>query len=390
MKGRLLVVDEDSLRDVKENKIWGPRIPQLGGNWDITIIDIISDMMNLHIGDYVVLWKTKNSIIDSSEFYGVYRVISKPYIDIEVREDICNDKSPVPFKIKIEEAYRFNNPIQEYDFINDINIKNDIWTIIGKKVKGKARASIPITDEIVQLFIKKFIDINSDWSYVDFTNEVVIPREKILHIDLSKSLDKDTSKLSKKEKNQKKINEANIFKKTYNMDLIKFTSEDGKDIRCEKVLEGVFNQYINDKLTGSILENPIDKIIYNNSNIKWYFNYLPYGLEGTEIDYMMALSADGVNISTILVLEFMKGCLDLDHIKRAFIYSKWVNTALCDNSRLAEPIVISNKTPKGDKLEEIVKNINIYKVKYGINKFRLFNYKVENNVLVLNEQFLSE
>lgn len=174
------------------------------------------------------------------------------------------------------------------------------------------------------------------------------------------------------------------------MDLIKFTSEDGKDIRCEKVLEGVFNQYISDKLTGNIVENSIDKIIYNNSSIKWYFNYLPYGLEGTEIDYMMALSADGVNISTILVLEFMKGCLDLDHIKRAFIYSKWVNTALCDNSRLAEPIVISNKTPKGDKLEEIVKNINIYKVKYGINKFRLFNYKVENNVLVLNEQFLSK
>ena len=58
MKGRLLVVDENSLREVKENKIWGPRIPQLGGNWDITIINIISDMMNFHIGDYVVLWET--------------------------------------------------------------------------------------------------------------------------------------------------------------------------------------------------------------------------------------------------------------------------------------------------------------------------------------------
>ena len=84
-----------------------------------------------------------------------------------------------------------------------------------------------------------------------------------------------------------------------------------------KFLKGVFNQYISDKLTGNIVENSIDKIIYNNSSTKWYFNYLPYGLEGTEIDYMMALSVDGVNISTILVLEFMKGCLRFRSYKKS-------------------------------------------------------------------------
>lgn len=383
MKGRLLVVDGNSLNDVKVKKVWGPRIPKLGENWDITIIDIISDMMNFNIGDYIVLWKTKNSIVDSSEFYGIYRIVSKPYIDNEVRTP-SKDVSLTPFKIKLEEAYKFEKPIKEYDFINDINIKNDIWTIIGKKVKGKARASVPITEEIVQLFIKKFIDINSNWSYEKFNKEIDIPSEKVLSIDLSKRMVKSSVALTKEEKKEKKLDEAEKFKEDYNMDLVKFSTDDGKDIRCEKVLEGIFNQYIRDKLTNSGEKNLIDQIVGNNT-IKWYFNYLPYGLEGTEIDYMIALSVDGVNVSKILVLEFMKGSVDIDHIERCFLYSKWVNTALCDNSRLSEPIVISKTTPKKEKLDTIIQKINECKTKYGINEFRLFNYKIENNMLILNE-----
>ena len=49
-----MVVDEISLRDIQENKIWGPRIPELGERWDITMIDIISDMMNFRVGDYIM------------------------------------------------------------------------------------------------------------------------------------------------------------------------------------------------------------------------------------------------------------------------------------------------------------------------------------------------
>lgn len=392
MKGRLLVVDDESLKIIKENKIWGPRIPELGENWDITIIDIVSDMLNFQIGDYVILWKTKSCVIDSSEFYGVYRVISKPYIDTQVLNS--KDENPIlmtPFKIQLEEAYKFDNPIQEYDFINDINIKNDIWTIVGKKVKGKARASTPITEEIIQLFIKKFIDINNNWIYTAFTKEVSIPSDKLLFIDLSKKLLKPDNNLTIEQKKQNKINQAKIFKDTYNMDLVKLVTYDGSDLRCEKVLEGILNQHISNKSTRGIKDNKdniVDKLINKNESIKWYFNYLPYGLEGTEIDYMISLTVDGVNTSRILVLEFMKGTIDEDHIERAFLYSKWVNTALCDNSKLTEPIVISHKIPKKQKLDYIYEVINKCKAKYDIEKFRIYNYVIENNELKLTEHIL--
>ena len=84
----------------------------------------------------------------------------------------------------------------------------------------------------------------------------------------------------------------------------------------------------------------------------------------------------------------MKGTIDEDHIERAFLYSKWVNTALCDNSKLTEPIVISHKIPKKQKLDYIYEVINKCKAKYDIEKFRIYNYVIENNELKLTEHIL--
>lgn len=382
MKGRLLIVDDETLKVVENDLIWGAKIPKLAEDkmWQKTITDIVGDMLNICPGDYVILWKRATKL-EESVFIGVYRVISVPYIDItplRFEADKGIQITNYPYRVSLEIAYNFINNITEYSFINDINIKNDIWTVIGKKVKGNSRASIPITNEIISIFIKKFINNNNEWSFNEVNTERYnINSENAIVLDLSNKYYTDSTINS--------LDASMLLEKylnSYSLDYIPIVDINGEKCKYELGLYAIFNQEIRKRILNNNVTSILNNIIDENENIEWYANYLPYGLEGKEIDYMISTSIDGVNTSKIILIEFMKDKLDKDHIDRAILYSNWVNKVICKDSNLVETILISNKVDLNLK-----EYCNDLKKSNNIRRISAFSYKINLEELKLELEF---
>lgn len=86
MKARLFVVNEDTIKKTLDKMVISTIVPKPIDDknkkkkmWNKTIIDIISDFMQLEIGDYIFLWESCSDV--KSRIYGVFRIISKPYYE---------------------------------------------------------------------------------------------------------------------------------------------------------------------------------------------------------------------------------------------------------------------------------------------------------------------
>ena len=61
-KARLFVVDENTFLSTIHNKIASIYVPDLSGKqWLKTVADIMADMLQIEIGDYIFLWKNKSA-----------------------------------------------------------------------------------------------------------------------------------------------------------------------------------------------------------------------------------------------------------------------------------------------------------------------------------------
>lgn len=349
MKARLFVVNEKTLEYTVENKEVSVIVPEPDGKkmWKKTLIDIVSDLFQIEIGDYIFLWESGKGRI-----YGVYRAISKPFF----RNDGGNDI----FKIKIDVAYEFDKPIKEYDVINNPYMKNKLWNIIGKKVAGKSRGSSPITPEEMEFLIQSLIDANNrkytfhkKYSSVCVDNEIMIDFENDSNTECIKCLSE------------------------YDNQPIRFKIK--KEVQYEKALEGLLNLFFREKNKKKLVQLNIDC-----DNVIWFANYLPYGLEKSEIDYMVMESIDGSIVNRIDVIELMSSVIDEDHINRCLQYAKWVATSIVNDKNIVRPIIIcgdKSKTSKnGFKNEKIQKAIAELPREYGFDQLEIFTYSTENGV----------
>ena len=347
MKGRFFAVSEESRKSSIDKMELSIFVPEPEGKllWFKTLQDIASDLFQLDIGDYAFLWEEKTKNI-----YGVYRIISKPFYKQEKNH---NDI----FKVKIEPAYNFKNPIQEYDIVNNPYMKNRLWNIVGKKISGKPRGTTPITEDEISFLIQSFINVNTEYQFFPQTEEKKIKNE--LKFDLSGD----------------EVNLPNSLAeyKYHNIRIVK-----GNEVHYEKALEGLLNLLIRNKKTKELKQLDI-----NIEEIKWYANYLPYGLDRTEMDYMIQESIDGQTITKIDVIELMITIIDVDHIKRCCQYARWASDSLANGKNIIRPIMIcSNKSIdsiNGFKNPSIKKALQDYPEDYNVPKIDVFTYKIINS-----------
>ncbi len=349
-KGRLFVVDSESLEMTIKTNVVSIKTPEpTGKQWLKTVADIMADMLQIEIGDYIFLWKT-GSNYQKSRIYGVYRAISEPYYKMNTANDLF------PFKIKIEQAYIFNNPLVEYDLLNCPYIKTTMWTVLGKKVAGKSRGTSPLSPDEVGKIITLLIGRNPEYKFIEPSEERVVKVEEPLRIDYSNI----GSNRQPESLIELYPNRLNFFKSNY-------------EIYYEKILETVFNQELtrkNDKLFKQIGVN-VEKII-------WYSNYLPYSIEQSEMDYLMIESEDGYNPSHYYLLEFMKNKIDESHIRRCLMYSKWIDNTLALGEKITTPIIICQKCPDFNSANKKVKELNDiiseYEHEYNTKELKVYIY----------------
>ena len=312
MKSRLFVVNEETLAKAIDEGIASLFMPELSGLlWGKTVADLMADMLQIEIGDYIFFWETKGAN-NKNRIHGVYRAISKPYY-------ACSDANDTaPWKIKIEKAFDFQKPIDEYDVLNNYHIKNDLWTIVGKKVAQKPRGTTPLSPKESEFLITLLAGLNPDAAFIPWDSARTIDVSNPLTIDYSsRGANHRPSSLSAFDPNQ-----MNFFKENGN-------------VIYEKVLETIFNKEMTNKNTSFFAPFGIDP-----SKVIWYSNYLPYSLEGSEIDYLIIESEDGIHSSKVYVIDFIKEALDVEHIRRVLLYSKWVNETLCLGSNIVNPMII--------------------------------------------------
>ena len=312
IKSRLFVVDSNSIEKAKRTNVASINVPELTGEyWVKTVSDIMADMLQIEIGDYIFFWEVKSGT-QKSRIHGVYRAISKPYYSC----DDASDKSP--FKICIEEAYVFENPIDEYDFLNCPYIKDTLWTVIGKKVAGKSRGTSPLSIEEAKHLITLLIGSNPNYSFIPRDDSRIINIPNPLTIDYSQKGNNSPS--------------ADIY--TMNPNALNFI-DNANNVQYEKILETIFNQEMSGRNPEffSQFGIDVDKVI-------WFSNYLPYSIEQSEMDYVILESDDNCFLTKIYVIEFIKNSLDESHIKRSLLYSKWINDTLALGACVAQPIII--------------------------------------------------
>lgn len=358
MKGRMFVVNSETIEKTKKDNIVSVISPNFQKRWVQTLSDIMADMLQVEIGDYIFLWETSKKG-KKSRIHGVYRAISKPYYECTSKNDNA------PFKIKVEKAYDFKEPIYEYDVLNNPYIKNEMWTIIGKKVGGKPRGTSPLSSNEIKTLITLLIDKNEEYKFYDYNPNNIIAITNSLNINYKNSGKSDNPK-SLKTLNP---NDVNFFK--------------DKNVLYEKVLEAILNQEILNKNSNLFL-----KLGINLDKVVWYSNYLPYSIEQSEMDYVIFQSDDGMCINKIFVIELQKNKVDKDHIQRCLIYSKWINETIAIGANVVQPILIcfgsydfinkdNNKNKNKEKMEELNIFINNTVEEYKVKDLQIYKYSFE-------------
>lgn len=357
----MFVVNEETLKSTIDKNIASVIVPELTGKqWEKTIADLMADMLQIQIGDYLFFWETKDKS-QKSRIHGVYRAISKPYYFCESTDDTA------PLKIHIEKAYDFKEPIDEYDVLNCPYVKTSMWTIIGKKIANKPRGTSPLSLEETKILIDLLIEKNPNFSYCPFSEKSIIHEDNYLKLNYI---------FGKENKHPKSLidfkpNELSFFKKD-------------KNVIYEKVLETIFNQELTAKNKDFFSQIGIDV-----SKVIWYSNYLPYSLEKSEMDYVIIESEDNFVPSKIFVIEFMRDTIDEDHIHRTLMYSKWVSETLSYGANIVQPLLIAsesidfNAEKKNErekmKYEKLIELIKQYEDEYKSNSLAIYTYNFDEN-----------
>lgn len=312
MKGRMFVVDSNTLLSTVTSNIASIKTPDLRGpQWLKTLSDIMADMLQIEIGDYIFLWETSNGNA-KSRIHGVYRAVSAPYYQCTTPQD------DAPFKIHIEKAYDFSNPIDEYDVLNCPYIKSPMWTITGKKVAGKSRGTSPLSEEEVKHLITLLIGRNPTYQFYPFNNANTITVTNPLQINYNnRGNNVQPTSLSSFHPNN-----LNYFNTTGN-------------VHYEKIIETLFNQEMSQRN-----HTFFSQIGINVDKVVWYSNYLPYSIEQSEMDYVVVESDDGFSCNKIFVIEFQSKIIDDDHIHRCLMYSKWINDTMALGTSIVQPVLI--------------------------------------------------
>ncbi len=356
MKGRMFFVNSETIEDVMKTNTVSVKTPQphkkkknSNGEkkknpmqWVQTIADISADLLQTEIGDLVFLCETKKKVDGkkSCDIHGVYRIMSEPYYSCSGTND------EYPFKIAIEKAYDFENPIEEYDVLNNPYINNRLWNIIGKKISGKSRGSIPLLREEIVFLIQQLTAANNQcgYQYIPYDDKNII----------KKGITPLKIKYGKLDNNSAKIDYLSDF---HPNDLSYFKMGDQTiEVRYEKVLEALFNQEMRQKK-----HRFFDAIGIDVDKVVWYGNYLVYSIDRCEMDYFVMESDDDDIPNKAFVIEFSKNGIDFDHLEKSFKYSKWVKENIFSGSFIVKPILICAKdyaeTSKKskDKVRDFVK-----------------------------------
>jgi len=288
-----------------------------------TIADIFSDMLAARKGDPIFPWIVKGKTTPNVGFKFEFQVSGKPIF-------IQGDHYPV--KLPLEEEYlEYSSAVTEEEALDLFETKL-LWNAIGKKSLGRGRSLTHQTpQEDITLRSKLGNSTKQSLTRGSFVGGVP------LTIDLSQSVDNLGSYSGK----------TGIWRypssdRLRNLDLKKIQWTVGDKVKAEKVLEAWLMEHIDD-----VKSPPLQAVIPKDCKIKWFSNYLPFGVTGRNIDAVILCERDKELLA--IVIELKKDGLQGQSwdfaLKEAHFYAKFISRAIFHGEdKKVYPAIIAHST----------------------------------------------
>lgn len=303
--GHIPIVNQETLRKVKSEGCISTR-----GNLKEyvvkTVADLFADSLTTRAGDLIFPWIIGSKNSANLGFKYVFKVADKPYF-------VRGDEYPIKIPLK-EVGEEYDIPLSEAEAL-DLWDGKPLWNIIGKKSLGRGRSLSHQTkmedNKLIEMLKRKNNGNNA----------------KIISLNKYSGGGMPIT-----------INPSQVGVANFQTALSSFRPEDRlKNIQLNNIpwqREGVFTE---EKVLEAWLMENIDKPICNNlrqiimpsgQHIDWFGNYLPYGVQGSNIDVVVSHS-NGTH--TVSVIELKVGRLNsneiIDTSKQVDRYSLFIKKA---------------------------------------------------------------
>lgn len=279
--GHLPIVNQETVKGMIKEGCISTR-GDLKKLWVKTISDIFSDVLAVRKGDLVFPWIVKSDKSSNLGFKYIFKVAGAPFF-------VKGEKYPV--RVPLEpEGFEYKNPLSEAEAL-DLWDRKLLWNVIGKKSLRRGRSlthQTPMEDgRMIELLEKK-----NPQGPKKIKLGSCKPTKKI-PITINPSRDQWDPKL------KQSLQSMTAEERLSNLDLPGIPWRKGNFFIAEKTLEAWMMENI-DKSEGKQFRELAFK---ENWPIVWFANYLPFGVQGSNIDVVILQEQGEKRIANIVELK---------------------------------------------------------------------------------------
>jgi len=322
-----------------------------------TIADLFADALATRPGDLVFPWIIGSKDSQNIGFKYVFKVADKPYF-------VRGDEYPIKIPLK-EVGDEYEIPLSEEEALELWDGKL-LWNIIGKKSLRRGRSLSHQT----KMEDNKLIDMLKKKNNGRSPTSIRLGRYASGGVSIS-------------------INPSQVGVANFETVLDSFNAEDRlKNVQLNNIPWQKEGDFAEEKVLEAWIMENIDRtqcndlreiIIPVGQHIDWFGNYLPYGVQGSNIDVVISHLNGSRDVS---VIELKVGKLSSKEIKEAYnqakAYALFIERAFgaFGVAVNANPIIISKKHPTR-RDNQIWKRLPITSIVYEIQNNGAVNFTKE-------------
>ncbi len=303
-----------------------------------TTSDIFSDVLASRKGDLIFPWIIHGETGENIGFKYVFKIEGPP---------IFVEGDDYPVKIPLEpEGMEFDNPLSEAEAL-DLWDRKLLWNAIGKKSLGRGRSlthQTPMEDaKMLELLNKK---------NPEGPKKITLGKEDLQGVQISIN----PSQGEWDEELHSKIKQTPEENRLSSLNLSGMQWRRGKYFTVEKTFEAWLMKNIDQESCKILREMMFD----NNETIEWFGNYLPFGVQGGNIDVVILHS--GKSGKTLTVIELKVGSANKSQFESAaeqsIDYSIFLKKAFnsFDIEVNINSIVLTGKSKQNDSLTPLTRD----------------------------------
>lgn len=353
--GHLPIVNKDTLCAMIEKG----RI-STGGSlksmWIKTTSDIFSDVLAVRAGDKVFPWIIKGEQTENVGFKYVFEVAGKPYFASNEEYPVC-----VPLR---SEGYEYEIPVSEAEAL-DLWGRELLWNAIGKKSLGRGRSLTHQTPMEDQKLIKLLDKKNPGGPKKICIGNIM---HNFKDITINTLQNDDTVKI------QEDLEDISEDKRLSHLNISMIPWVRNNIFRTEKTLEA----WIMENIDGLAASELVRLGFYEGLKMSWFGNYLPFGVQGSNIDVIVIQEDTSKTIVNVMELKVndLNDDTYIATVNQVVDYALFVKDAFTAFGQKVDlnTVILSGQSNKPRKIVESKgmrpKWIDYYINEDGVVKFR--------------------